>query len=150
MQQFTDIMSLLKRLVLAFLLAMSTPSCSTQQVAQRETAIRDFNARASSNDSLLLSRQQFDSIYIEHQRWIDYNRDTVWVEEREVKYRYKYLHDTLSIVRRDTLIREVAQVREVEVERQIPRPLRWYDYVAYASLLILVMLLFLRIRSPVG
>lgn len=143
-------MSLLKRLVLAFLLAMSTPSCSTQHVAQCETSISDFNARASSYDSLLLSRQQFDSIYIEHQRWIDYDRDTVWVEEREVKYRYKYLHDTLSIVRRDTLIREVAQVREVEVEKMTPRPLRWYDYLAYASLLILVMLLFLRIRSPVG
>lgn len=143
-------MSLLKRLVLAFLLAMSTPSCSTQHVAKCETSIRDFEARASSYDSLLLSRQQFDSIYIEHQRWIDYNRDTVWVEEREVKYRYKYLHDTLSIVRRDTLIREVAQMREVEVEKMTPRPLRWYDYLAYASLLILVMLLFLRIRSPVG
>lgn len=142
-------MSLLKRLVLAFLLAMSTPSCSTQQVAQRETAIRDFEARASSNDSLLLSRQQYDSIYIEHQRWIDYDRDTVWVEEREVKYRYKYVHDTLSIVRTDKLIREVAQVREVEVEKMTPRPLRWYDYLAYASLLILVVLLFLRIHSPV-
>lgn len=141
-------MSLLKRLVLAFLLAMSTPSCSTQHVAQCETSISDFNARASSYDSLLLSRQQFDSIYIEHQRWIDYDRDTVWVEEREVKYRYKYLHDTLSIVRRDTLIREVAQVREVEVVRQVARPLRWYDYVAYASLLLLVILLFCRIRWP--
>ena len=150
MPQFTDTMSLLKRLVLAFLLAMSTPSCSTQQVAQHETAISDFETRASSNDSLLLSRQQYDSIYIEHQRWIDYDRDTVWVEEREVKYRYKYLHDTLSIVHRDTLIREVAQVREVEVKRLTPRPLRWYDYVAYASLLLLVMLLFYRIRWPTG
>ena len=150
MPQFTDTMSLLKRLVLAFLLAMSTPSCSTQQVAQHETAISDFETRASSNDSLLLSRQQYDSIYIEHQRWIDYDRDTVWVEEREVKYRYKYLHDTLSIVRRDTLIREVAQVREVEVKRLTPRPLRWYDYLAYASLLLLVMLLFYRIRWPTG
>lgn len=143
-------MSSLRRLVLAFLLAMSTPSCSTQQVAQRETAIKDFETRASSNDSLLPSRQQYDSIYIEHQRWIDYERDTVWVEEREVKYRYKYVHDTLSIVRQDTLIREVAQVREVEVERRIPRPLRWYDYVAYASLLLLLVLLFCRIRWPMG
>lgn len=143
-------MSLLKRLVLAFLLAMSTPSCSTQQVAQRETISKEFDAHAAHYDSLLKTRQQFDSIYIEHQRWIDYGNDTVWVEEREVKYRYKYLHDTLSIVRRDTLIREVAQVREVEVEKMTPRPLRWYDYLAYASLLILVMLLFLRIRSLVG
>ena len=150
MQRFTDIMSLLRKLVLAFLLAMSTPSCSTQKVAQRETSIRDFNARASSYDSLLLSRQQYDSIYIEHQRWIDAARDTVWIREQEVKYRYKYLHDTLSTVRTDTLIREVAQVREVEVERQTPRPLRWYDYVAYASFLLLVVLLLGRIRWPVG
>lgn len=141
-------MSSLRRLVLAFLLAMSTPSCSTQQVAQREASIKDFNAVASSHDSLLLSRLQYDSIYIEHQRWIDYGNDTVWVEEHEVKYRYKYLHDTLSIVRLDTVIREVAQVREVEVVRQVVRPLRWYDYVAYASLLLLVMLLFCRIRLP--
>lgn len=141
-------MSSLRRLVLAFLLAMSTPSCSTQQVAQRETSIKDFNAVASSYDSLLLSRLQYDSIYIEHQRWIDYGNDTVWVEEHEVKYRYKYQHDTLSIVRRDTVIREVAQVREVEVVRQVARPLRWYDYVAYASLLLLLVLLFCRIRWP--
>ena len=67
-----------------------------------------------------------------------------------VKYRYKYVHDTLSTVRRDTVIREVAQVREVEVVRQVARPRRWYDYVAYASLLLLLLLLFCRIRWPIG
>ncbi len=99
-------MSSLRKLALAFLLAMSTPSCSTQQVAQRERSIKDFNAVTSSYDSQLLSRQQFDSIC------------------------------------------EVAQVREVEVVKQTPRPLRWYDYLAYASLLLLVLLLLFRIRSP--
>lgn len=143
-------MSLLRKLVLAFLLAMSTPSCSTQQVAQRETISRDFDAHTAHYDSLLLTRQQYDSIYVEHQRWMDADRDTVWVREREVKYRYKYLHDTLSTVRRDTVIQEVAEVREVEVERLTPRPLRWYDYVAYASLLLLLVLLLGRIRWPIG
>ena len=78
-----------------------------------------------SRDTIYINSQQQDSIYIYKDRLIDRSRDTVYLKDISVEYRYKFLHDTLRVIQRDTIPVEVT-VTEV---KEITRPLTWFDHL---------------------
>lgn len=78
-----------------------------------------------SRDTIYINSQQHDSIYIYKDRLIDRSRDTVYLKDISVEYRYKFLHDTLRVIQRDTIPVEVT-VTEV---KEITRPLTWFDHL---------------------
>lgn len=78
-----------------------------------------------SRDTIYINTLQQDSIYIFKDRLIDRSRDTVYLKDVSVEYRYKFLHDTLRVTQRDTIPVEVT-VTEL---KEIQRPLTWFDHL---------------------
>ena len=115
---------------------------SAKQAAQLVREVR--------TDTLYLSSQHYDSIYIFQERTSDYHMnplnplkpsetDTVFIKDVSVEYRYRLLRDTIY----KTQIDSIPVIREVEVVREVPRPKTWFDRICrYAFFLLCGALLF--------
>ena len=75
---------------------MGMMSCSTHRHAV--TVEREMHT-----DTVYVTRQQYDSIFIWKDRWTDRTHDTVYLKELSTEYRYKLLRDTLRIIETDTI-----------------------------------------------
>ena len=93
-------------------------------------------------DTVYLHQVQYDSIYVSQERYVDRSRDTVYVNDRSVAYRYRLQRDTLRIHRVDS----VPVIREVEVVREVART-PWYAKLLAAVGLVVVFLFILKIRK---
>ena len=118
--------------VLLLLTLLTVYSCSTSrhvtQLVER-----------TSVDTVYLSNVQYDSIYVFQDRQLDRTRDTVYLRDVSVEYRYRLLRDTIYQTRVDS----IPVLREVEVVREVPRPKTWFDRLCrYAFFLLCGALLF--------
>ena len=93
-------------------------------------------------DTLYLHQVQYDSVYVYRDRYVDRSRDTLYVQERNVEYRYRLLRDTLRIHQVDS----VPVIREVEVTREVVRAPWLYKCLAAIGLLG-ILLFILKIRK---
>lgn len=101
--------------ILLTLLLVCCSCGSTKMVTQ---TVRDI-----SKDTIYLSNTQYDSIYIYQDKLVDRSRDTLYIKDKSIEYRYKLLRDTIRIVQRDSIPYEVT-VTEI---KEITRPLTLYD-----------------------
>lgn len=111
-------------------------SCGSTKVVTQ--TVRDVQ-----KDTVYLSNIQYDSIYISQDKLIDRSKDTLYIRDVSVEYRYKLLRDTVRIVQRDSIPYEVTIVQTKEIKR----PLTWYDHLSRAILWLnigFVLLLFVR------
>ena len=93
-------------------------------------------------DTLYLHQVQYDSVFVSQERYVDRSRDTLYVQERSVEYRYRLLRDTLRIHQVDS----VPVIREVEVVREIARTPCYAKLLATVGLVALLLFL-LRFKS---
>ena len=93
-------------------------------------------------DTVYLHQVQYDSIFVYRDRYVDRSRDTLYVQERNVEYRYRLLRDTLRIHQVDS----VPVIREVEVVREVVR-IPWYYQCLAAIGLLGILLFILKIRK---
>ena len=93
-------------------------------------------------DTVQVTNVKQDSVFIYRDRTVDRSRDTVYVNDRSVAYRYRRLTDTLRIHRVDS----VPVVREVEVVREVRRT-PWYVKGLAAIGLVALLLFLLRFKS---
>lgn len=101
-------------LLLCFILV----GCGTQrQVTQL--------VERTSVDTVYLSNTQYDSIYIYKDKLTDRTKDTIYVKDVSIEYRYKMLRDTIYKTQVDSIPYQVT-VTEV---KEITRPLTWYDHL---------------------
>lgn len=108
-------------LLLAFIALCTLIGCgSTKQVTQLVTDIR--------KDTVYINAYQQDSVYIYESKLIDRSRDTIYIRDKSIEYRYRKLTDTLRIVQRDSIPYEVT-VTEV---KEIQRPLTFFDKLCRA------------------
>lgn len=70
-------------------------------------------------DSLYHQNIRYDSIYIYHNRYMDRSKDTIYLRETEIEYRYQLLRDTIRIVQLDSIPYEVM-VTEIKEVKYIP------------------------------
>ena len=106
---------------------------SAKQAAQLIREVR--------TDTLYLSSQHYDSIYVSRDHFTDRSRDTVYIKDSILEYRYKLLCDTVYQTRVDS----IPILREVEVVREVPRKRNWIDYLCYTITAILSGLLLIRV-----
>lgn len=139
-------MSLLARLVLVTLLALSMQSCCTRRVIERERVSENSALQQMSLDTLYLTQFRYDSIFVERDRSIDHTTDTIRIVDRQTEYRFRLVHDTTYIAHTDTLYRDVEMVKEVKVKSIEPRSRTWFDYLAYSSLLLVIVLISIKIK----
>lgn len=95
-----------------------------------------------TRDTLYLHQVQYDSIYVSQERYVDRSRDTVYVNDRSVAYRYRLQRDTLRIHQVDS----VPVIREVEVVREVART-HWYAKLLAAIGLLSLFLFLFKIRK---
>ena len=128
-----------KLYALLLLTLLTVYSCSTSrhvtQLVER-----------TSVDTLYLSSQHFDSIYVYQDRQLDRSRDTIYLRDVSVEYRYKLLRDTVYKTRVDSIpiIREVEVVREV---RHIPWYAKLLSWIGAIALILLLARLLLLLRG---
>lgn len=141
MQRFTVTGTLLPKLVLALMLALSIASCSTTRV--HTSAVRDSIVMV--HDTIFTARLQYDSTFHDHYHSVIAIDSIVYVRDSVVLYKYKVKHDSVFIHKTDT-----AFVKHTEVKRiEVPRKRTWFDHVAYAALAILIILLIREIRKRI-
>ena len=105
---------------------------------QRKTPVVERVIR----DTLYLHQVQYDSVYVYRDRYVDRSRDTVYINDRSVAYRYRRLTDTIRIHQVDS----IPVIREVEVVREVART-PWYVKGLAAIGLVALLLFLLRFKS---
>ena len=132
----------MKHLII-FLTLLTVYSCSTSrhvtQLVER-----------TSVDTVYLSNVQYDSIYIFQDRQLDRSRDTVYLRDVSVEYRYRHLRDTIYKVQHDSIPYQVT-VTEV---KEITRPLSLFDHLTHftfwlvvGALLLLIIRVIIRLKK---
>jgi len=110
------------------LLLMLLIGCSTQR--QVVTQLVEH----SKVDTVYLSNVQYDSIYIYQDKLVDRSKDTLYIKDKSIEFRYKLLRDTIYKTRIDSIPYQVT-VTEV---KEITRPLTWFDHLTRACFFILL------------
>ena len=95
-----------------------------------------------TRDTVYLHQVQYDSVFVSQERYVDRSRDTLYVQERSVEYRYRRLTDTLRIHQVDS----VPVIQEVEVVREVART-PWYAKLLATVGLVVVFLFIFKIRK---
>ena len=102
--------------------------------------------REVHTDTLYLSSQHYDSIYVYQDRLLDRSRDTLLIRETNTEFRYKLLRDTVY----ETQIDSIPVIREVEVVREV-RHIPWYakllSWIGAIALILLLARLLLLLRG---
>ena len=129
-------------ILLALLSALVLTGCATRrqlQVVER-----------TSVDTVYLSNVQYASIYIFQDRQLDRSRDTVYLRDVSVEYRYRHLRDTIYKVQHDSIPYQVT-VTEV---KEITRPLSLFDHLTHftfwlvvGALLLLIIRVIIRLKK---
>ena len=139
MQRFTVTGTLLPKLALALMLALSTASCSTTRV--HTSAVRD--SIVVIHDTVFTARLQYDSTFPDRYHSVIAIDSIVYVRDSVVLHKYKVKHDSVFIHKTDT-----AFVKHTEVKRiEVPRKRNWLDYTSYSALAIIVVLLAWKIKK---
>lgn len=125
--------------VLLVLTLLTVYGCATPRHVSQ--LVRDVRT-----DTLYLSNVQYDSIYIYQDKLVDRTKDTIYIKDVSVEYRYKLLKDTIRVVERDSIPYQVT-VTEV---KEITRPLTWYDHLTRLTFWLvigaLLSILFIKIK----
>lgn len=129
-------------ILLALLSALVLTGCATR----RQLQVVD----RTSVDTVYLSNVQYDSIYIFQDRQLDRSRDTVYLRDVSVEYRYRHLRDTIYKVQHDSIPYQVT-VTEV---KEITRPLSLFDHLTHftfwlvvGALLLLIIRVIIRLKK---
>ena len=129
-------------ILLALLSALVLTGCATRRQLQVVDRI--------THDTLYQSNVHYDSIYVSQDKYIDRSRDTVYLRDVSVEYRYRHLRDTVYKVQHDSIPYQVT-VTEV---KEITRPLSLFDHLTHftfwlvvGALLLLIIRVIIRLKK---
>lgn len=120
-------------ILLALLSALVLTGCATRRQLQVVDRI--------THDTLYQSNVHYDSIYVSQDKYIDRSRDTVYLRDVSVEYRYRHIRDTIYKVQHDSIPYQVT-VTEV---KEITRPLSLFDHLTHFTFWLVVGALLLLI-----
>ena len=129
-------------ILLALLSALVLTGCATRRQLQVVDRI--------THDTIYQSNVHYDSIYVFQDRQLDRSRDTVYLRDVSVEYRYRHLRDTIYKVQHDSIPYQVT-VTEV---KEITRPLSLFDHLTHftfwlvvGALLLLIIRVIIRLKK---
>lgn len=108
-------------------------SCATPRHTTQ--LVRDIQ-----RDTIYMTSQRYDSIYIYQDRLLDRSKDTVYLKDVSVEYRYKLLRDTVKVIQRDSIPYEVVRIET----KEITRPLTLFDKICRMCFFFLTGVLFVQ------
>lgn len=106
--------------ILSIILLVCCSCGSTKQVTQLVEHVQ--------KDTIYLNNIQYDSIYIYQDKYVDRSRDTLYIKDKSIEYRYKLLRDTVKVIQHDSIPYEVT-ITEV---KETTRPLTGFDHTCRA------------------
>ena len=120
-------------LILALLSVLVLTGCATHRPLSQPV-------EHVTRDTIYLSSQHYDSIYIDNRQKVYQQSDTIYLDRTKYEYRYRLLRDTIYKTQIDTIpvIREVEVVREV---RHVPAIYRFS--LAIVVILVLSLIIFI-------
>lgn len=124
----------MKKTLLLLLLSLAIVACSTQRPTVAERIVRD---------TVYYANVLHDSVYVSHWLTTDRTRDTLLIMQHDTLIKKRSVHDTIHVYHYDSIPYPVT----IEKREEVPRPLHLIDYLAYASLVILLILILHKLRQ---
>ena len=146
----------MKRIILLFaiLSAILLAGCSS---AKHAVEI----AEHSIHDTLYLNKVQYDSIYINDGYAMDFHPskefvylldsmiaikvDTMYIHDKQLEYKHKFLHDTTYVHKVDT-IPIIKTVEVTKTERYVPSIYKWSLGIVITLLITLILYIVWKIK----
>lgn len=125
--------------LLLFLIPILLCSCSTSRHVQMQVA------EHVHKDTTYLSNIQYDSIYILKDRYTNRSRDTLYIKDRSIEYRYRLLRDTVRIVQCDSIPYEVRIV-EIKHVKYTPPWTKTLAFIGAINVLVLLIYIFSKLK----
>lgn len=100
--------------VLAITLCVLLGSCTTTKYVQ----VPEYHT-----DTICITQQQYDSIYVHDSIYKKERGDTLLIERWHTRYKEKLVHDTTYISKVDTI------AKPYPVEVKVAKPLTWFQQV---------------------
>ena len=137
-------------IVIAIILVLVCCSCGSTKAIQMVPL--ETSKEVSIHDTIYLSNVQYDSIYVSRDHFTDRSRDTVYIKDSILEFRYRLLRDTVYKVQHDSIPYEV---RVVET-KEIARPLTFFDrlsracfYLLLGALLVLFLIFLFKLKNRI-
>lgn len=88
-----------------------------------------------------IDKVKYDSIYLKDSVYIIQKGDTVYNNKVAYRYKYKYLKDTITINKADTITR-LQKITEIKVKNQLNIVQKILMYIGLFSLLIFIIIIY--------
>lgn len=88
-----------------------------------------------------IDKVKYDSIYLKDSVYIIQKGDTVYNTKVAYRYKYKYLKDTITINKADTITR-LQKVTEIKVKNQLNVVQKVLMYIGLFSLLMFIIIIY--------
>lgn len=88
-----------------------------------------------------IDKVKYDSIYLKDSVYIIQKGDTVYNNKVAYRYKYKYLKDTITINKADTITR-LQKVTEIKVKNQLNIVQKVLMYIGLFSLLMFIIIIY--------
>ena len=99
------------------------------------------HSSTKQTDTIYLSNVRFDSVYVSNQVFQDRSRDTVFIRQHNVEYRYRVIRDTVERIKTEVIRDSIPyEVRVVDI-KEVPRQRTWFDKLCYCCFGTLLLLL---------
>lgn len=120
--------------LLVWILFLSLSCSSTRHV-------QTLPIESIRKDTLYISTQFYDSIYITRTSDTDRTRDTITITKTMTEYRFRLLRDTIFKTRIDSIPYEV-RITEV---KEVSRPRNLFDYISYVCTIVITTIIVLKL-----
>lgn len=88
-----------------------------------------------------IDKVKYDSIYLKDSVYIIQKGDTIYNNKVAYRYKYKYLKDTITVNKTDTIIR-LQKVTEIKVKNQLNAVQKILMYIGLFSLLMFIIIIY--------
>lgn len=88
-----------------------------------------------------IDKVKYDSIYLKDSVYIIQKGDTIYNNKVAYRYKYKYLKDTITINKADTITR-LQKVTEIKVKNQLNVVQKVLMYIGLFSLLMFIIIIY--------
>ena len=88
-----------------------------------------------------IDKVKYDSIYLKDSVYIVQKGDTIYNNKVAYRYKYKYLKDTITINKTDTITR-LQKVIEIKVKNQLNTVQKILMYIGLFSLLMFIIIIY--------
>lgn len=131
-------MKMYLKLLLTIGFCLLMVACKTAQLTSKK-----YEGRAISTERAV-STVEHDSVLI----WVSNHHDTVSILKREVKFKDRIVkqHDTLTVLKTDTIIK-IVEPKNRSPSNTLSKVKSWFKIILAAAVIIIVIIIILKLKQ---